>query len=208
MRKVGLVVGLALVAIACATGVDMVGEMMDSGVPDAGAQGSGGTNGSTPLSWTEVTCDGEKLVNHYRNYDTQCVRDAENNCTKDEYGRTISEHVELNYEIKTYQRYASVTVDDVARVYWRRCGEQSSTYSPPLPPPPGETSTEYIVQNDYALGECWIGAGNEYTENTVFYRCGQRTVQTYNEASEYCTRTDCTDRTTTSSGQRYFYAEF
>lgn len=39
MRKVGLMVGLALVAIACATGADMVGEMMmDASVPDAGAQ--------------------------------------------------------------------------------------------------------------------------------------------------------------------------
>jgi hypothetical protein len=38
MRKVGLMAGLALVAIACATGADMVGEIMDSGVPDADAQ--------------------------------------------------------------------------------------------------------------------------------------------------------------------------
>ena len=38
MRKVGLMVGLALVAIACASGADMVGEIMDSGVPDADAQ--------------------------------------------------------------------------------------------------------------------------------------------------------------------------
>lgn len=78
----------------------------------------------------------------------------------------------------------------------------------PLPPDPGEPSYEYIVQKDNALGECWTGIGNEYTENTVFYRCGQRTVRTHNQASEYCTRNDCTDRTTASSGQRYFYAEF
>jgi hypothetical protein len=38
MRKLVLMVGLVVVAIACATGADMVGEMMDSGVPDAGAQ--------------------------------------------------------------------------------------------------------------------------------------------------------------------------
>jgi len=208
MQRLGWMVALVVVAVACGTAGDMVGEILDSGVPDAGAQGSGGTNGSTPLNWTEVTCDSEKLVNHYRYYHTQCVRDAENNCTKDEYGRTIYERVELNYETKTYQRYASVTVDDVARVYWRRCGEQSYTYSPPLPPDPGESSFEYVVQNDSALGECWIGNGNEYTENTVFYRCGQRTVETHNQASEYCTRNDCTDRTSTWSGQRYFYAEF
>jgi hypothetical protein len=205
MRKLILMAGLVVVGIACG---DAVGEMMDSGVPDAGAQGTGGTNGSTSLNWTEVTCDSEKLVNHYRVYKTECVRDAENNCTKDEYGRQISERVELNYEIKTYQPYASVTVNDVARVYWRRCGEQSVTYSPPLPPDPGESSLEYIVQNDSTLGECWTGAGNEHTENTVFYRCAGRTVQTHNQPSEYCTRNDCTDRTSTWSGQRYFYAEF
>lgn len=38
MRKLTLISGLALAAIACATGADMVGEIMDSGVPDAGAQ--------------------------------------------------------------------------------------------------------------------------------------------------------------------------
>jgi hypothetical protein len=33
--------GLAVVAIACATGADMMGEIMDSGVPDAGAETPG-----------------------------------------------------------------------------------------------------------------------------------------------------------------------
>ena len=30
--------GLTLIAIACASGADMMGEVLDSGVPDAGAQ--------------------------------------------------------------------------------------------------------------------------------------------------------------------------
>ncbi len=38
MRKLILMVGLVVVAIACGTGADMMGEIMDSGVPDAGAQ--------------------------------------------------------------------------------------------------------------------------------------------------------------------------
>jgi hypothetical protein len=39
MRQLVLMVGLVVVAIACATGADMMGEILDSGVPDAGAQG-------------------------------------------------------------------------------------------------------------------------------------------------------------------------
>jgi hypothetical protein len=38
MRKLVLVGGLVVVAFACGTGADMVGEILDSGVPDAGAQ--------------------------------------------------------------------------------------------------------------------------------------------------------------------------
>jgi hypothetical protein len=38
MRKLILMVGLVAVAIACGSAADMVGEIMDSGVPDAGAQ--------------------------------------------------------------------------------------------------------------------------------------------------------------------------
>ena len=38
MKKLGWITVLALAAIACSSGADMIGEMMDSGVPDAGAQ--------------------------------------------------------------------------------------------------------------------------------------------------------------------------
>ncbi len=38
MRKLVWIVGLTAVAVACGTAGDMVGEMLDSGVPDAGAQ--------------------------------------------------------------------------------------------------------------------------------------------------------------------------
>ena len=38
MRKWIVGVGLVVVAVACGTGADMVGEMLDGGVPDAGAQ--------------------------------------------------------------------------------------------------------------------------------------------------------------------------
>jgi len=38
MKKLILMVGLVVVAFACGTGADMMGEIMDSGVPDAGAQ--------------------------------------------------------------------------------------------------------------------------------------------------------------------------
>jgi hypothetical protein len=38
MRKLFWMVGLVVVAVACGTAGDMVGEMLDSGVPDAGAQ--------------------------------------------------------------------------------------------------------------------------------------------------------------------------
>ena len=38
MRKPILMVGLVVVAIACSSAGDMIGEILDSGVPDAGAQ--------------------------------------------------------------------------------------------------------------------------------------------------------------------------
>lgn len=38
MKKLILVGGLVVVAIACSSGADMLGEILDSGVPDAGAQ--------------------------------------------------------------------------------------------------------------------------------------------------------------------------
>jgi hypothetical protein len=41
MKRIGLVFGLTVAAIACATGADMMGEILDSGVPDAGAETPG-----------------------------------------------------------------------------------------------------------------------------------------------------------------------
>jgi hypothetical protein len=38
MRKLGVMVGVALAAIARGNASDMVGEILDSGVPDADAQ--------------------------------------------------------------------------------------------------------------------------------------------------------------------------
>ncbi len=38
MRKLFLMVGIVVVAIACSSAGDMIGEILDSGVPDAGAQ--------------------------------------------------------------------------------------------------------------------------------------------------------------------------
>ena len=38
MRKLILTGALALAALACSSGADIIGEMLDSGVPDAGAQ--------------------------------------------------------------------------------------------------------------------------------------------------------------------------
>jgi hypothetical protein len=44
MKKLGWMVALVVVAVACGSGADMMGEIMDSGVPDAGAQpGTEGT---------------------------------------------------------------------------------------------------------------------------------------------------------------------
>ena len=43
MKKLILVVGLVAAAVACGTGADMMGEILDSGVPDAGAQVPGVT---------------------------------------------------------------------------------------------------------------------------------------------------------------------
>ena len=38
MRKFMVMAGLVVVAVACSSGADMIGEMLDAGVPDAGAQ--------------------------------------------------------------------------------------------------------------------------------------------------------------------------
>ena len=38
MQRLGWMMALVVAAIACSTGADMVGEMLDAGVPDAGAQ--------------------------------------------------------------------------------------------------------------------------------------------------------------------------
>ena len=44
MRKLVLIGAIAAVAFACGTGADMVGEILDAGVPDAGAQPGDGTS--------------------------------------------------------------------------------------------------------------------------------------------------------------------
>jgi hypothetical protein len=80
MRKLGTMVGLALVAIACATGGDMVDEMLDSGVPDAGAQPTpkpvGKFVGYTSEGYSLYPSDGEGgLFNTY----AACQTDFGNN---------------------------------------------------------------------------------------------------------------------------------
>jgi hypothetical protein len=65
MRKFGLMVGLALFAIACATGADMVGEMMDSGVPDAGAQPGTGEGMKLVGNSTQTVTPSEGLFGIY-----------------------------------------------------------------------------------------------------------------------------------------------
>jgi hypothetical protein len=55
MRKLVLTGGLVVVAFACGTGADMMGEILDSGVPDAGAQDTPATcnKGEGSSRWAE-----------------------------------------------------------------------------------------------------------------------------------------------------------
>jgi hypothetical protein len=57
MKKLILVVGLTAVAIACGSAADMMGEIMDAGVPDAGADpGDGSTMKFVGASTGTATC--------------------------------------------------------------------------------------------------------------------------------------------------------
>ena len=75
MRKVGLVFALVVVVFACSSGSDMLGEILDSGVPDAGAESPGDGTSMQYLGNSTKTFIGERLL-----------RDENNNEVRDEYG--------------------------------------------------------------------------------------------------------------------------
>ena len=80
MRKFGLMVAVALAAVACATGADMVVEMMDSGVPDAGAQPGTPGDGSSM----------RYVGNSERRFrGANRAQDADGNLVRDERGQRI-----------------------------------------------------------------------------------------------------------------------
>ena len=142
MRKVGLMVGLALVAIACATGADMVGEMMDSGVPDAGAQPGDGRQAHP------VTCDRERVVTRTDTY---------------EGTRTLL--------LVTTTKYALVDVPNVQDVGIERCDRIGSDYSGVWGCPPGGGITEYECTGQVSKPCSFAWGAGYHMGDTVVVDC-------------------------------------
>jgi hypothetical protein len=79
MKKLGWMVALVVIAVACGSGADMMGEIMDSGVPDAGAQpGDGssmqyvGNSTAAFLGADMVSVDGEPMDQGIYDYYAAC----------------------------------------------------------------------------------------------------------------------------------------
>ena len=136
MRKVGLVVGLTLAAIACATGADMVSEMMDSGVPDAGAQP--GVDGKF-VGYTEEA------------YSLSPRQDPDTG--SDEY-----------VEGGLFFTYAACQSDFGSSARICTVAEVLTTVSLPSPPPEREgdvaESGAWLVEDLDVVPSCWGGSGS------------------------------------------------
>jgi len=168
MRKLGLMVALTLAAIACSTGADMVGEMMDSGVPDAGAQG--GSSGTPPPDYSyEVPCD-ETAVVEFNVYSTENVD-----------GTEVRGDLLYNYKSTFY--YSWTEVENVADAIIYQC-DQVSEWVPAQPTTPSNpVRLEYVSNDPRPQADCTVIHFAQYTGNRVLTGCRTVTEYDHNEAN-------------------------
>lgn len=204
MKRIGLVIGLAVAAIACATGADMVGEMMDSGVPDAGAQGDGGADGSGTIPpGVVIQCD-QQWTETNKSFDY--LRDAEGSPVYDNDGNR--QRGELRSTTTTVRRFAWVQLDDPRAAIVTRCGRiDVNPYSDRCSPsyPGNDYNTEITCSNQPAGYECSTSQGAQYSGNQAYLECLTTTTTTWNRSwSQYDGEQDTETRygweTTTIAG--------
>lgn len=146
-------------AIACSTGADMMGEILDSGVPDAGAQ---------PGDGYEVPCDETQVV-EYNIYSTDSVDGTEvRGALRFKYKRTVS--------------YSWTEVENVADVITYSCDQVSETV-PAQPTTTNPVQQEYVSNDPRPLGDCSVNHGAQYTGKRVLTFCRTVTEYDYNEAN-------------------------
>jgi hypothetical protein len=159
-------VGLVVVAVACGTGADMMGEIMDSGVPDAGAQPDGGVQLGDGY---EVPCD-EKQVVEFNVYSTERVDGTE-------------VRGELRYNYKSTHYYSWTAVENVGEVVVYSC-DQVSEWVPEQPAAPANpVSFEYVSNDPRPQADCTVIHFAQYTGNRVLTGCRTVTEYDHNEAN-------------------------
>ena len=185
MRKLGLVFGLTVVAIACATGADMMGEIMDSGVPDAGAQ---------PGDAYEVPCDETQVV-EFNAYSTESVD-----------GTEVRGQLRFNYKSTSY--YSWTEVESVGDAVIYSC-DQVNEWVPAQPTAPtNPVAVEYVSNDPRPQADCTVIHFAQYTGNRVLTGCRTVTEYDYNEANPDNDPDDWsdTDRVSTSGAGRVVIA--
>jgi len=132
MRKLILMFGLAVVAIACATGADMMGEILDSGVPDAGADPGDGSGmryvgHSTRTYLGTDTIDNGQVVQGIYTYYAACQETfgpGHRMCTEDEIIFT-TKIPQLNFGFAWHDPRAKCNSQTGQRVAVNRLGQFS-----------------------------------------------------------------------------------
>jgi len=188
MKKLILMAGLIVVGVACG---DAVGEMMDSGVPDAGAQGTGGS-GTIPPG-VVIECD-QQWTETYKSFNY--LRDAEGRPVYDNDGNR--QRGELQSTTTTVRQFAWVQVDDPRAAIVTNCGRiDSNPYSDRCSPSyPGNTyNTEITCSNQPAPTDCSSFQVASYTGNQAYVECGATTTNTWNRSwSQYDGQQDVESR--------------
>ena len=160
MQRLGWMVALTVVAVACGTAGDMMGEIMDSGVPDAGAQ---------PGSGYEVPCDETQVV-EFNVYSTERVD-----------GTEVRGQLLYNYKRTFY--YSWTEVESVGDAIIYSC-DQGNGWVPAQPTTPSNpVSQEYVSNDPSPQADCWVNHFAQYTGNRVLTGCRTVAEYDYNEAN-------------------------
>ena len=138
----------------------MIGEMLDSGVPDAGAQ---------PGDAYEVPCDETQVV-EINYYSTERVD-----------GTEVRGDLLLNYKSTFY--YSWTEVENVGEVVTYSC-DQVNEWVPAQPTTPSNpVQVEYVSNDPRPQADCAVMHLAQYTGSRVLNFCRTVTEYDYNEAN-------------------------
>jgi hypothetical protein len=138
----------------------MMGEIMDSGVPDAGAQ---------PGDGYEVPCDETQVV-EINYYSTESVD-----------GTEVRGQLLFSYKSTFY--YSWTEVENVGDVVTYSC-DQVNEWVPAQPTTPTNPVRQEYVSNDPGpQSDCWVNHGAQYTGSRVITTCRTVTEWDHNEAN-------------------------